>query len=210
MRKIGTAAVALCLLLFLVRTPDYWKMFREERGSYRTETFYGIIKEEQWTDATGKTSYKTRLSDVETGDVLVTDCTYCFCYRHGHAALVVDGERGITLESFGLGTVSDYGRVADWKRYPHVSVLRLRAAKAVREAVAAYAKQALVGIPYRLSTGMIDDKDMEEEYWGTQCAHLVWAAFDRFGYDVDGDGGWLVTPADFLKSGWFVIVPQEE
>lgn len=61
-----------------------------------------------------------------------------------------------------------------------------------------------------LSPGVVDDKDMDGEYWGTQCAHLVWAAFDAYGYDIDGDGGWLVTPADFTSSGLLRIVPQNK
>ena len=36
-----------------------------------------------------------------------------------------------------------------------------------------------------LSPGMIDDKDMDGAYWGTQCAHLVWLAFFANGYDIE-------------------------
>ena len=89
-------------------------------------------------------------------------------------------------------------------------VLRLNAPEKVRKAVVAFAKRNLVGIPYMLSPGVVDDKDMDGEYWGTQCAHLVWAAFDACGYDIDGDGGWLVTPADFTSSGLLRIVPQNK
>jgi len=90
-----------------------------------------------------------------------------------------------------------------------VLVLRLKAPETVRKAVVTYAKEHLLGIPYMLSPGAIDDKDMDEEYWGTQCAHLVWVAYKAKGYDIDGDGGWLVTPEDFVKSGLLQIVPQE-
>ena len=120
------------------------------------------------------------------------------------------GVSGITLEAFGIGTKSEYSSLSEWRRYPHVIVLRLQAPENVRQTVVSYAKKNLVGIPYMLSPGVVDDKNMNEEYWGTQCAHLVWAAFDACGYDIDGDGGWLVTPVDFTYSGLLQIIPQNK
>ena len=203
--------IILCIVLMVIfiRPPEYWSIFRQDTGQYRTDTFYYIIKEEYREDRSGKRLYQDKFTDIQDGDILVTDSTYCFCFRHGHAALVVDAKRGITLEAFGLGTESEYSGLQEWRRYPHVLILRLKAPEAVRKAVVTYAKEHLLGIPYMLSPGAIDDKDMDEEYWGTQCAHLVWSAFEALGYDIDGDGGWLVTPADFVKSGLLQIVPQE-
>ena len=120
----------------------------------------------------------------------------------------MDADKGITLETFGLGTESEFSRLEEWRRYPHVVILRLRASEYIRKAVAEYARKYLVGIPYMLSPGVVDDKDMDGFYWGTQCAHLVWAAFAACGYDVDGDGGWLVTPEDFTFSKLLHIIPQ--
>ena len=180
-----------------------------DTGQYKTDTFYYIIKEEYRQNSEGKRVYQKKFTDIQDGDILVTDSTYCLCFRHGHAALVVDADKGITLEAFGIGTESEYSRLSEWRRYPHVLVLRLKAPAEVREAVAAYARENLVGIPYMLSPGVVDDKDMDERYWGTQCAHLVWAAYEACGYDVDGDGGWLVTPVDFTSSVLLQVVPQE-
>lgn len=197
------------LILFLIQTPDYWTVFRQDMNRYHTDTFYFLIKEEYRKDKQERRIYQKEFTDIQDGDILVTDSTYCLCFRHGHAALVVDAEKGITLEAFGIGTESEYSRLREWRRYPHVLVLRLKAPEKVRQAVVEYAQNRLVGIPYMLSPGVIDDKDMDEEYWGTQCAHLVWAAFSAYGYDIDGDGGWLVTPEDFVLSGLLRIVPQE-
>ncbi len=201
--------LTVLLIVFLIRKPEYWQIFSRDGRQYQTDTFYYIIKEEYREDSRGKRLYQKAFTDIQNGDILVTDSTYCFCFRHGHAALVVDAERGITLEAFGIGTKSEYSRLGEWRRYPHVLVLRLRAPEAMRQKIATYAKEHLVGVPYMLSPGAVDDKDMDEEYWGTQCAHLVWAAFEANGYDIDGDGGWLVTPADFTVSGLLQIVPQE-
>ena len=197
------------LVLILIRTPEYWSLFQRDSNQYKTDTFYYVIKEEYREDSGGKRLFHTQFNDIQDGDILVTDSTYCLCFRHGHAALVVDAEKGITLEAFGIGTESEYSGLGEWRRYPHVVVLRLMAPKNIREKVAEYAKEHLVGLPYMLSPGVIDDKDMDENYWGTQCAHLVWAAFSALGYDIDGDGGWLVTPEDFTYSGYLRIVPQE-
>lgn len=197
------------LVIVLVRTPEYWKVFSWDDNQYKEDTFYYIIKEEYRENAEGTRLYQDTFTDIQNGDILVTDSTYCLCFRHGHAALVVDAEKGITLEAFGIGTESEYSRLWEWRRYPHVLVLRLNAPVEVRQKIAGYAKENLVGIPYMLSPGVVDDKDMQENYWGTQCAHLVWAAFAACGYDIDGDGGWLVTPVDFTTSGLLRVVPQE-
>ena len=189
--------------------PEYWRVFSKDTNRYPTFTFYGVIQEEYLSDERGRQLYRTEFTDLEDGDVLVTDSTFCFLYRHGHAAIVVDAKQGIVLESYGIGTNSEFAPLFEWRRYPHVMVLRLEAPKEVRRLVAEYAKTALVGIPYRISSGMVDDKDMGGEYWGTQCAHLVWAAFEALGYDIAGDGGGLVTPVDFTKSTLLQSVPQE-
>lgn len=208
MKRKAVAALVVAVVIFLVRTPDYWKIFNKDQNQYKTDTFYFVIKEEYLEGKEGKRLYHPAFTDIQDGDILVTDSTYCLCFRHGHAALVVDAQRGITLEAFGIGTESEYASLKEWRRYPHVLVLRLNAPENVRQAVVSYAKQKLVSIPYMLSPGAVDDKNMDEEYWGTQCAHLVWAAFAACGYDIDGDGGWLVTPADFTASELLRAVPQ--
>ena len=208
MKRVAVIGLVMLTIVFLVRTPDYWKIFRKDENRYKTDTFYYVIKEEYMESREGKRMYQPEFTDIRDGDILVTDSTYCFCYRHGHAALVVDAERGITMEAFGIGTKSEYSSLREWSRYPHVIVLRLNAPENVRKEIADYAQRNLKGIPYMLSPGMVDDKDMDEVYWGTQCAHLVWVAFKSRGYDIDGDGGWLVTPADFTVSDLLRVVPQ--
>lgn len=41
---------------------------------------------------------------------------------------------------------------------------------------------------------------------GTHCAHLVWYAYKQFGYDLDSDGGVLVTPRDLYDSPLLELV----
>lgn len=208
MKRLVTVGAVIAVVCLLCSHPGYWQIFKKDTKNYQTDTFYYIIQEE-YEEVSGQRSIRPEFTDIQDGDILVTDSTYCLCFRHGHAALVVDAEGGTTLEAFGIGTASEFSSLDEWRRYPHVVVLRLNAPEEVRQKAAEYAREHLLGIPYRLCTGMIDDKDMNGEYWGTQCAHLVWAAYAAVGYDIDGNGGWLVTPLDLTKSGLLMVVPQE-
>ncbi len=46
----------------------------------------------------------------------------------------------------------------------------------------------------------------EEAITGTQCAHLVWYAYKHFGYDLDSNGGVIVTPQDLFDSPLLEVV----
>lgn len=41
---------------------------------------------------------------------------------------------------------------------------------------------------------------------GTQCAHLIWRAYAQFGYDLDANGGWIVTPRQLANSPLLEVV----
>ena len=73
-----------------------------------------------------------------------------------------------------------------------------------------YAKETLYDIPYHLSAGFIGEKapDTTKPYFGMQCAYLVWYAWNHFGYDLDSDGGRLVTSADLLHSDVTYLAPH--
>ena len=140
------------------------------------------------------------LPPLEDGDILVTRCTHSFGWRHGHAALVVDAGAGCTLEAVTLGVPSGYGSVQGWRTYPSFSVLRLKGADAeTRREAARYARTHLQNLPYRLTSGLFGEKAPSPP-GGSQCAYLVWYTYQQFGYDLDGDGGRLVTVADLLQS----------
>ena len=78
----------------------------------------------------------------------------------------------------------------------------------MRLKVKAYALAHLKGVPYHLSAGFLGKKapDVNASYFGLQCAYLVWYAWNAFGYDVDADGGRLVTASDILYSDCVEIV----
>lgn len=138
--------------------------------------------------------------EAEDGDILITFSSRFFGWRNGHAAIVADVEDGLTVEALTLGSDSDILSLDGWSERPTFALLRLKDVPAqTRAEIADYARENLTGVPYRLSAGMWDAP-------GTQCAHLVWSAYSRFGYDLDSDGGRIVTPKDLYESPLLEIV----
>ncbi len=138
---------------------------------------------------------------LEDGDILITPCTHILGFRSGHAALVVDAQMGITLEAVVIGQVSSLQNIQRWSDYASFAVYRLRgASQQTRSAIAQTACRRLLGVPYSLTVGWYPAKRMPSEVSATQCAHLVWEAYAAFGYDLDANGGSLVTPADLANS----------
>ncbi len=139
------------------------------------------------------------LPALEEGDILLTFSTHSFGWRHGHAGLVVDGERALVLEAEILGRPSSVVPADHWRSYSTLLVLRLKGVEPeVRRSVADFALQTLNGTPYRLTSGWFGEQAADAVT--VQCAYLVWYAYAHFGNDLDGDGGMLVTVADLAAS----------
>lgn len=143
------------------------------------------------------TLHGTHLAALEDGDILITPCSHTFGWRNGHAALVVDAAQGLVLEAAVLGENSAIQPVGKWETYPAVLVFRLRDVPAgERAALASNACERLCNIPY----GLLCGKDCGGVPRSTHCAHLVWNAFRAYGFDLDSDGGQVVTPHDLAAS----------
>ena len=165
------------------------------------------------------------LPAVHPGDILISFNGHIFGWRNGHAAIVVDAEEGLTLEAITLGSDSRICSIEKWAEYPCFALLRLEGAPLEeRMKIAEYAKENLVGVSYRLLSfsgeGMVADATAlreqkrvrkttvaaEEALAGTHCAHLVWSAYAHFGYNLDSDGGLIVTPRDIFDSDLLEVV----
>lgn len=170
------------------------------------------------------------LVDVEDGDILLTKNSRFLGWRNGHAALVVDAEKGWILEAIMPGTNTKISPISKWSTYPSFLVLRLKDKykKSVEDGeiplakqVADYASEELMNVPYRLLAGVADRSLLkkvgtveaagQDEFFGpalkgTQCAHLVWYAYKQFGIDLDSDGGLVVTPFDIQNSDYLEII----
>jgi len=169
-----------------------------------------ITREERVIDKEGKTVAGMTIPYVEEGDILVTCCSHFLGWRNGHAALVVDAEKRLILEAQVWGEPAVIAPMNYWERYPSFMVLRLKGAdKEERAAIAAYAEKYLVGVPYRLTAGMADRITHKKPVVtpdGTQCAHLVWYAFNLHGYNLDSDRGLIVTPKDLADSDKLKVI----
>lgn len=143
---------------------------------------------------------------LEAGDILLTPCSHCGGWRNGHAALVLDAENGLTLEAVVMGENSEVRALSSWKNRPSFIVLRLKEATAEKRAgIARAAKESLCGLPYSLTAGLFENEEAAS-LTGTQCAHLVWRAYADFGYELDSDGGLVVTPRDIAYSPLLEVV----
>ncbi len=175
-------------------------------GEYDCRRIAVIVREERMRDEDGKLISGFEIPDLKNGDILITKATHSLGWRHGHAAIVTNAEKGETLEAILLGNPSLLQNTVKWKTYPSYIQLRLKTEKKAgdSEKIAAYAKKEIVGVPYGLLTGI--PVKAPGEIKKTQCSHLVWYPYERFGYDLDSDGSWLVTPKDIANSDLLEVV----
>lgn len=147
------------------------------------------------------------LIDLQPGDILLTLSTHTAGWRHGHAGLVITPDT--VLESAVLGSRSVLVGAEHWSSYSDYAVLRVKnAAPELRQQAANYALERLKGVPYRLLSGLIGPKAPRPDapWFGLHCSYLVWYTWNHFGYDLDSDGGRLVTVQDLLRSDALEIV----
>lgn len=176
----------------------------------------GIITyEEKMVNSLGKRAKAHKIPSIMVGDILITKATHSIGYRHGHSAIVVDAEGKKTLESILLGYNSDYQSIDKWMGYPSFIQLRLKpgveidkniSREELGKVVGAFAEKYTYDIPYGILTGMPIKSPLPEIIKKTQCAHLVWYAYNNFGIDLDSDGSWLVTPKDIANSDLVEVV----
>lgn len=145
---------------------------------------------------------------MQAGDVFVNSSTHTLGYRNGHSSLVLD-EFGTVLESLEFGAESAVSTSGDvwFAQSSNFILLRLRDVdKDARAKIANDAVAQLKNIPYSLTVGVLSKKDQGTNPKSTQCSHLVWQAYKNAGYDIDYNGGMVVSPHDIARSPLFEIV----
>ncbi|MGE5614032.1 MAG: hypothetical protein ACM3XR_06455 [Bacillota bacterium] len=167
-----------------------------------------VSREERLVDEKGKPVNGTELASIQNGDILVTKSSHTYGWRNGHSAIVIDAANGKTLESVVLGTNSTIQDISKWTKYPNFVLLRLKdASPELRENIARTAVKNLFDIPYDLFVGIFNTKfKTTDKIASTHCSHLVWQAYRMHGFDLDSDGGPLVTPNDIANSPLLEIV----
>ncbi len=155
----------------------------------------------------GKGAYFPVFLDLQPGDIILTLSTHSIGWRHGHVALVLD--ENTTLECRTWGQNVTYGDLENWRSYSNIAILRIKAVTPqLQQKVVEYGREKLYDTPYHLTAGLLKEKapDIEAPEFGTQCAYLVWYVWNQFGYDLDSDGGRLVTAEDLLHSEELEVV----
>lgn len=175
------------------------------KNDYECRVYVFIVHDERFVDGDGRLKRSFQIEDLRKGDILITKSTHSFGWRHGHAAIVTDAVKGETIEALLLGNPAVLDTTSKWESYTSFIQLRL---KDIDEAdageIAEYAKKNVLGVPYGLLTGI--PVKAPDDIKKTQCAHLVWYPYERFGYDLDSDGSWLVTPYDIVNSSLLEVV----
>lgn len=184
-----------------------------EKLEFYQENYYSEVEYESFANSpVSREEYvevpSVTLDFIEKGDILITHSSSVFSWRNGHAAIVIDADEGKTLEAVVIGQDTCIQNIEKWRHYPNFLVLRLKEADAkLRSDIADTARELLCEKPYRLLTGVFSPKYPDREnIAGTQCAHLVWLACAYHGFDIDSDGGLIVTPKDISESDLLEVV----
>ena len=145
------------------------------------------------------------LTSLKNGDILVSSSMHVSFLRYGHAALVVDAQKGDVLEIAEMGSLSGFDEAIDFCDRANFMVLRPNLPQELIDQVVENAKTNLTDIPYDATVGVLSPK-FATKPTGTQCAHLVWYAYKQFGIDLDSDGGAVVRPKDIANSPYLQVV----
>jgi uncharacterized protein YycO len=141
---------------------------------------------------------------LENGDIVVTSSTHIAGWRMGHSGMVVNASKGTVIKASNYTEPSALTSIAtEFTDRITFVILSPKVGSEVKNQVAEYALNNLVGINYSALIGIFRKKNSIDR---TQCAHVVWYAYNHFGYDIDGNGGGLVTPQDFTKSSLLEVV----
>lgn len=171
---------------------------------------------ERMRDKNGKKIKGNEIIDLRPGDVLVNLSTHTMGYRHGHCGIVVSksvkGGEAKTIEAIYIGQPTEYQTTAKWRSCPTLVHLRIseKAAQSkgytqseLGSLLAEYAEKKCLGVQY----GILPELSSKRNgLHSTNCSHLIWYVFKEFGYDVDSDGGIIITPADIASCDLFEIV----
>lgn len=194
----------------LIDNPEKIEEYREY---YLADKDYSCVREgvfachEYITDTDGNAIQNPPFANLQNGDIIITLSIHSLGWRHGHAAIVVDAEKGTTAQAVMLGEKSAFGHIGDWRNFPLVAVLRPKNVNAeIIDEVVAFTEEKLIGIDYSLMSGIFSGRDENIIPTTTHCAHYVWYAYKCFGIDIDSNGGRIVTPKEILHSDKLEVV----
>ena len=192
---------------------DNPEKIEEYREYYLADKDYKCVREgvfachEYITDTGGNAIQNPQFANLQNGDIIITLSIHSLGWRHGHAAIVVDAEKGTTAQAVMIGEKSAFGHIGEWRDFPLVAVLRPKNVNTeIIDEVVTFTKEKLIGIDYSLMSGILSGRDENIIPTTTHCAHYVWYAYKCFGIDIDSNGGRVVTPKEILYSDKLEVV----
>ena len=192
---------------------DNPEKIEEYREYYLADKDYKCVREgvfachEYITDTEGSAIQNPPFVNLQNGDIIITLSIHSLWWRHGHAAIVVDAEKGTTAQAVMIGEKSAFGHIGEWRDFPLVAVLRPKNVNTeIIDEVVTFTKEKLIGIDYSLMSGILSGRDENIIPTTTHCAHYVWYAYKCFGIDIDSNGGRIVTPKEILHSDKLEVV----
>ncbi|MEW5549973.1 YiiX/YebB-like N1pC/P60 family cysteine hydrolase [Peribacillus frigoritolerans] len=130
------------------------------------------------------------------GDILITYDNKTSGWRHGHAAIVQKNNNYI-VEAWPKKGVRSYKN--NWKnRFNSKKKMYVKGATSDNYTDAQKWAKKQIGDPYKMPTG-------KNNHLRFYCSSLVWQSWYHQGFDLDGNGGTVVTPADLEKDRSTII-----
>lgn len=160
-------------------------------GEYEVKKYRSFILCEEYIDRHVTHAY------LENGDILVSSTAHLSGVRFGHSALVVNANSNEIIEATSYGELSSIGTSTSFTTRANFMLFSPKVDTEIKEQVVEYAADNLVDLKYSALVGIFSKKNKIKK---TQCAHLVWSAYNAFGIDLDSNGGGLVVPRDMANS----------
>lgn len=145
------------------------------------------------------------LAPLKDGDIIISGSTEFSWWNMGHCAMVSSAEDSEIIEINGFGDYSAETYIFSIMKRGNFIVLRPKLDTETVAQIVEYTKSELLDLPYDATIGVLSRK-YNEEISATQCAHIFWYAYYQFGYDIDSNGGTVVTPQNISNSQYFDIV----
>lgn len=142
---------------------------------------------------------------LQNGDIIISPTSHFSFFEMGHSAIVVDSAEGKVINATGYNNKSCYENVSEITIDPSFIILRPKLDQKTKTQLIEYTKNELLDLPYSISVGVLYPKFSEKPI-ATNCSHLIWQAYKKFGIDIDSNCGGIVLPMDFAASEHFEIV----
>jgi len=121
-----------------------------------------VTSQESFVDNEGAYQYGFDLANYENGYVLITKATHSLGWRHGHAAIITDADKGETLEAVILGENTQFQNTNKWRMYPSFIMLKLKNTSDEKlNEIANFSKRNMDDMPYGLTIGLLSKKNTE-------------------------------------------------